>query len=480
MNRMPAFLALAVGLAVVGDAAAQSRDRESRSQGGERPRSREDRPREERPRDSAPRVPDRRDPGFPSPDGRRDTPPPRRPDPIPQPERGERLPAGSPGRAPERGGIPSDTPFPAPSPSRTPRGGEGDAPRGSGRPGFPPVEEDRRPGTPPGTRDPRDVREVRDRDGRVWEERRWPDSRGSETRAYPSGRGSQPRWEVRDRDGWRSAPPVRSRETIVLRDSRPYGRPWIVYSTPWGFGGLWQDYTCAPLYSFTGITIVNSSWCPGRGRFAYVELSGGRRVVRIYEPGWSAPRPLLGGFDTVDHLSWSPDGRYLAFVTRSGGEDCLNILDTVTDRIERITYGFPRCAFPTWHPSGRYLFFLSDRFGSTTLFRVAPWGGAPIPCDGFPGGPVNRMLLAPDGSTLLFGLGLGGNRTEIWSYRTDLSYPAHPLVRIDGGFDNPAFLNGGDRVFYRGSAIGGGYGWYSFGIEGGEVRFHGDDPGRWR
>ena len=480
MTRLTAFLSFATLIGIAGDASAQSRERESRGQGGDRPRSREERPREIPQRPVEPR-----NPVFPVRDARRDQPPSREPDPAPRRDGNDRSGDRGQGRLPDRGPAERPNPPAVPAtPPALPRSPRTSEPGDDRRRDFPPSQGDRRGDFPPNqidrreNRDPRDVREVRDREGRVWEERRWGDSRSQDPRSDARGRHGGHPFEVRDREGWRYAPPVRSRETIVLRESRPYGRPWIVYPTRWGFGGLWNDYSWSSVYSFSGITIVESSWCPGRGRFAYVELLGGRRQVRVYEPGWAAPRPLLSGFDSVSYLSWSPDGRYLAFVTRSGGEDCLHLLDTVTDRVDRITYGFPRCAFPTWHPSGRFLYFLSDRYGPGGLFRIAPWGGAPVACDGFPVGPVQRLLMSPDGNTLLFGMGLGSNRTEIWSYRTDLAFPARPVLRVDGAFDHPGFVPDGDRVLFMGSGVGNGTGWYSFRLDGGDLRFHGNDPGR--
>ena len=356
------------------------------------------------------------------------------------------------------------------------------------RPSGEPVRTDRgipvRTDPPPSTRgsDSRPVGEPASRD-RIWEDRpsfepsrsrdRVWDDRDSVGRGESRGR-LQPQYEVRDRGTWRSGTAARSRDTIVLRDSRPPGRPGFIWWSGSSFYGFWGDRTCAPWFFTPGITVVSSAWCPFNSRIAYVELYGPVRRLQIYDSTWGAPRRFLGdGWDFVDQLSWSPDGRYLAFVGRRFGDDGLYLLDTLTGQVDRIARGFDRCGAPAWHPSGRSLFFLGNRFGSRRLYQIDPWDGFAQPCENIPYGEINRILVSPDGRGLVLGIASTGGWTEIWDVDLVRSVSPRPLLRLQGPFDQPCFSGDGRRIHFVQPGRDG-VSMFSFERTGADLRIHAD------
>lgn len=421
-------------LTAVSVAAPQARNREQRSQGDGRGRDRSE---------SAPQRGGRGGDTTPPPARDRGNPPPAR-------DRGNPPPA----RDRDRG---DNTPPPA-------RDRDGGRPRGGET--VPPPARDRNRNDDP-VRPP-----ARDRD--------WNDGWDGPDRS-PRG-GNRPLPESRPWDEHRWDPryeprPARAREVVTLRNRRPATRPWIVYPAYGGFYGIWSDYTLAPVFLGPRIFPYASSWCPLTGRIAYITVIGSTRTLNVVDSATSAPRPLLSpNWDYVDQPAWSPDGRYLAFVARRDGEDNLFVVDITTNKVERITYGFGRCAYPVWHPSGRYLLFVSDRDGGPTLYRIAPWGGAPVRIDGLPAGIISDPIISPDGDYVVFSLTRWADRTELWGFRMERFVQPRVLTRVNGRADRPSFSPDGERVLFFQRLPGQSGQLYSMRWDGSDLLLHGPEP----
>ena len=117
----------------------------------------------------------------------------------------------------------------------------------------------------------------------------------------------------------------------------------------------------------------------GDGRLAFVTYKGGPpQVWGQFQPKGPFllmhPKGSPAGM-AISDLAWSPDGRRLCFVqeSRKGLSD-LQLLDLGSGQVTRLTEPGHTSRRPSWSPDGASLAFLSDRDGSSQVYLMASDG----------------------------------------------------------------------------------------------------------
>jgi Tol biopolymer transport system component len=128
--------------------------------------------------------------------------------------------------------------------------------------------------------------------------------------------------------------------------------------------------------------IYNPSWSPDGGRLVFSALKGGLSDLFVFSVATRTLEPLTSDPFADLHPAWSPDGRSIAFAT-----------DRFTSSMDDLSFGPLRVAVidiasrevrpaapaalgekqinPQWAPNGRQVFFVSDRDGTSNVYRVA-------------------------------------------------------------------------------------------------------------
>ncbi len=115
----------------------------------------------------------------------------------------------------------------------------------------------------------------------------------------------------------------------------------------------------------------------------------------------------LVGMRRLSDPQLSPDGRYVAYVLRetdfdaNRGRTDLWLLDrrASANATRRLTQHPTNDSNPRWHPNGRDLYFLSDRSGSSQIWRLSLAGGEALQVSDLPL-DITTFKLAPDGQRL--------------------------------------------------------------------------------
>jgi hypothetical protein len=149
---------------------------------------------------------------------------------------------------------------------------------------------------------------------------------------------------------------------------------------------------------FDSLQYIHSSgaWAPDGRRFALPALGGGGvRLVVIDVERDRREEHALDGIDEVFGSSWSPDGSRIVLSALSGGLSDLFVF-TVTDRrLVRLTADPFADLHPAWSPDGATIAFTTDRFTSdlTDLrFGALQVGLLDMTSDGVAGGGLRPLL----------------------------------------------------------------------------------------
>lgn len=118
---------------------------------------------------------------------------------------------------------------------------------------------------------------------------------------------------------------------------------------------------------FDSLQYIHSSgaWAPDGQRFALLALSGGdvKLVVIDVERGHREEH-ALHGVDEVFGSSWSPDGSRIVLSALSGGLSDLFVFTVADRRLVRLTADAFADLHPAWSPDGATIAFTTDRFTS--------------------------------------------------------------------------------------------------------------------
>lgn len=172
----------------------------------------------------------------------------------------------------------------------------------------------------------------------------------------------------------------------------------------------------------SGITVARSALAAGLALRPWLRGACALVAIAVSAAGWSAapsPAPAtapaglqaedLVQMQRVSALALSPDGKWLAYELRSTdmaadrGHKNIWLLDTGTDQQRQLTSHSSSSHSPIWSVDGKSLFFLSSRSGTSQIWRIGIGGGEAIRVSDLPL-PVDNLLLAPDGHSLLFSL----------------------------------------------------------------------------
>ena len=127
---------------------------------------------------------------------------------------------------------------------------------------------------------------------------------------------------------------------------------------------------------FESLQFVGSAgaWAPDGRRFAFAGVRRGRAVITVLDVdrGRIAREIDVSGVDEVLNPTWSPDGTRLAFSAMRGAFADLFTYDLASGRLEALTDDAFADLQPAWAPDGASIAFVTDRFG-TDLDQLR-WG----------------------------------------------------------------------------------------------------------
>lgn len=170
-----------------------------------------------------------------------------------------------------------------------------------------------------------------------------------------------------------------------------------------------------PKGSPAGLALSDLAWSPDGQRLCFVQESrkglsdlqlldlGSGQVTRLTEPGHTSRRP-----------SWSPDGASLAFLSDRDGSSQVYLMASDGSHVRRLTSDpAPKDSVAWGGQGGQGL--RGDRIAysarldtATGLFTIAPDGSGRQQAATIPGA-LGALCWAPDGRSLLLGLGHGAD-----------------------------------------------------------------------
>ncbi len=148
-------------------------------------------------------------------------------------------------------------------------------------------------------------------------------------------------------------------------------------------------------------------------------------------PGWGIP-----GDEDSASLALSPDGSRLALST-TGPEETLDIYIKQLDDgpLSRLTFEGSSNRRPAWLPDGESIVFISNRAGQEDIWTKRADGSdaARLLVDGE--GPISEVVVARDGSRLVYVQGVGGNSndSDIYTVPLDGSSEPTPVLATEFG-----------------------------------------------
>lgn len=133
----------------------------------------------------------------------------------------------------------------------------------------------------------------------------------------------------------------------------------------------------------------------------------------------------------TDHVAydgepiWSPGGKWLAFTSNRNGNNDVFIMSAQGGIPRQLTFHSGNDLATDFSPDGKWIIFTSDRSSSSSIFKISVDGGNALPLlDTYWSWPYQARI-NPDGSSLLFSLGMensflwrrgyeGSNTAKIW------------------------------------------------------------------
>ena len=255
----------------------------------------------------------------------------------------------------------------------------------------------------------------------------------------------------------------RTRDSTA-NDSRPTWSPdgqWIAffssregggYFVMPGIGGIARKVASCPTDDWYANT---AAWSPDSAQLAYALGQGTKPWIEIMTLASGVSnkleipeRPLN---NCVVDISWSPNGRWLAYVRSLSSNAATSELwlTGISDgRSIQLTDGSKMDRSPTWSPDSRGLYFVSDRGGTTDLWRFT------IGRDGKPRGApqqvtagieMSHAVLSPNGQKLAYTKGrrvrnaycapILKNRPADWADTVQLTFDEAEIESIDVSLD---------------------------------------------
>ncbi len=155
---------------------------------------------------------------------------------------------------------------------------------------------------------------------------------------------------------------------------------------------------------------------------------------------------------------WSPDGKWLAFSSNRYGNNDVFIMPASGGKPKQLTFHTGGDLATGFTPDGNWVIFQSSRSSSSSIFKINVKGGNAIPIlDTYWSWPFYARV-SPDGSSLLFSLGMenrfwwrrgyrGSNSAKIWikSLQGD---KATLLIDDRSNCFWPAWSNGGQNIYF--------------------------------
>jgi Tol biopolymer transport system component len=153
--------------------------------------------------------------------------------------------------------------------------------------------------------------------------------------------------------------------------------------------------------------IYGSSWSPDGSRIVVSALQGGLSDLFLFHVETRRLTRLTADPFADLHPAWSPDGRTIAFATDRFSSDIadlrfgaiqVGLLDLETGVVRPLLSDRGKQVSPQWSPDGRAVYFVSDRDGTSNVYRAdlgPPEGGPHIRIAGSPEGSPHVPMWGP-------------------------------------------------------------------------------------
>ena len=154
------------------------------------------------------------------------------------------------------------------------------------------------------------------------------------------------------------------------------------------------------------------NWSSDGKHVYFVSTRGGQPAIWQVPAKGGAPVRVTTGIGLERTPSVSDDGRRLVFSTATANISVYE-LDLANGRQNQLTSGQSEDTFPTYSPDGQTIYFVSNRLGTSDIWRQAVATGQPV-------APPNRvvslteetshLMRSPDGRWLAFYRAIGARR----------------------------------------------------------------------
>jgi Tol biopolymer transport system component len=166
---------------------------------------------------------------------------------------------------------------------------------------------------------------------------------------------------------------------------------------------------------FSSIQFIYSAgaWDAASQRIAIATVASGRPALAIFEAasGTKQREVSIPELDEIFNPTWAPDGHAICFTGMTRGLTDLFIYDLSASKLRRLTNDPYADLQPAWSPDGRRIAFATDRFSSDLrtldighyrLATIDPDSGVVESLRAFTSGKNINPQWTPDGRALLF------------------------------------------------------------------------------